>query len=129
MSQSEIARLRQQIAAEYTAAYRALYEYATVAKHEIITYRFNQAGLYTEELARFVGKEEAEEIAAQIYMQFEAEESTQEDQTVACSQAQASQVREDTVTIRDQLKWDGTQFLRGYDCDFEHYAIGDVFIF
>ena len=63
MAESEIAHLRQQIAAEFAAAHRALHEYATVAKHEIITNRFNQAGLYTDELAHLVGKEEAMNIA------------------------------------------------------------------
>ena len=79
MSQSEVAQLRQQIADEYAAAHRALYEFAAVGRHEIITNRFNQAGQYIDQLAQFVGEQEANTMSAQIYIQVAAEETTQKD--------------------------------------------------
>jgi hypothetical protein len=73
MAESEIKRLREQIEAEYIAAHRGLYEYATVGKHEIITNRFNQAGQYTDQLAQLVGEKEALHISTQIYIQVSEE--------------------------------------------------------
>ena len=86
MSHSEIARLRQQIQDEYTAARRGLYEYATVGRHEIITNRFNQAGLYTDRLAELVGEEEALHISTRIYIQVSEEEPA----LAACRRKQRS---------------------------------------
>ena len=127
MAESEIAHLRQQIAAEFAAAHRALHEYATVAKHEIITNRFNQAGLYTDELAHLVGKEEAMNIAAQVYMQVEAERTAQKEDAVVSELA--PQVEEGTIMVKAHLKWEGAQFLRDHGCHIDQYATGDVITF
>lgn len=127
MAASEITRLRRQIQDEYTAAHRALYEYATVAKHEIITQRFNQAGQYTDQLAQFVGEEEAQQISAQIYMQVTADGTPQEDQ--AMTSELAPQVEDDTITIKAHLKREGVQFLRDHGCHVEHYETGDMITF
>ncbi len=129
MAESEIARLRQRIGDEYAAAHRGLHEYATVAKHEIITHRFNQAGRYIDQLAQLVGEEEAQHISTQIYMQVTAEGTTQEDHAVACDQGQAPQVEKDAITIRAYLKWEGAQFLRDHGCHIEHCATGDMITF
>jgi hypothetical protein len=129
MAESQIARLRQQIQDEYAAAYRGLHEYATVARHEIITHRFDKAGQYIDQLARFVGEEEAQRISTQIYMQVTAEGTTQEGQAVGSGPAQASQVEVAVITIRAYLKWEGAQFLRDHGCHVEHYTTGDLITF
>jgi hypothetical protein len=134
MSQSEIARLRRQIQDEYVAAHRGLHEYATVAKHEIITNRFNQAGQYTDQLAQLVGEEEALHISTQIYIQVSEEETIQEEHPVVCSQGQDPTLQDpkakrNTITIKAHLKWEGAQFLRDHGCHIEHAATGDVITF
>jgi len=112
MSQSEIARLRQQLEAEYTAACRGLHGYATVGRHEIITNRFNRAGQYTDQLAQLVEEEEALHISTQIYIQVSEEETTQEDQTVACNRAKIPILQdplweEETIIVKAHLKPEG----------------------
>jgi hypothetical protein len=46
---SEVARLLQQIEMEYVAAKRGLEAYAIVSKHEFITARYDQAGIYQDQ--------------------------------------------------------------------------------
>ena len=59
MARSEVAQLRQRIEEEYTAAQRALYGPAMVAKHEFITARMEGVHRAHEELKSIVGEEEA----------------------------------------------------------------------
>ena len=61
---SEVARLRQTIEAEYTAAQRALHAPAMVAKHEFITKRMEGMQHAHEELQAIVGEEEAIKLVA-----------------------------------------------------------------
>ncbi len=64
---SEVARLRQRIAAEYEAAHRAMYEFADgVARHRFITARMENVGRCQEELSRYLGEQQAIEILTKI---------------------------------------------------------------
>ena len=58
-NQSEVARLRQQLNAEYQAARLAMNGYAEVARHETITARMENMGRLHEELRAIGGEEEA----------------------------------------------------------------------
>lgn len=73
---SEVARLLRQIEMEYEAAKRGLEEYAIVSKHEFITARYDQAGIYQEQLARVIGEKQASDLACNLYIEvFEGKES------------------------------------------------------
>lgn len=61
-NQSEVARLIQQIDAEYAAARLAMHGYAEVAKHEMITARMENMGRLHEELKGIIGEREATEV-------------------------------------------------------------------
>lgn len=64
---SEVARLRQHIAAEYEAAHRAMYELADgVARHRFITARMENVGRCQEELSGYLGEQQAIEILTKI---------------------------------------------------------------
>jgi hypothetical protein len=65
---SEIARLRRQIELECEAMRLALYGYAAVASHNVIEQKYNNLGRHQENLERYVGKEEASSIVAEIYV-------------------------------------------------------------
>ncbi len=64
---SEVARLRSQIEAEYTAAQRGLQGLAEVARHQFITTRMENMGRYHRWLVKIVGEAEATEIVAQVF--------------------------------------------------------------
>jgi hypothetical protein len=66
---SEVARLLQQIEMEYEAAKRGLEGYAIVSKHEFITARYNQAGVYQNELAKVIGEKQASALAYDLYVE------------------------------------------------------------
>jgi hypothetical protein len=66
---SEVARLLQQIEMEYEAAKRGLEGYAIVSKHEFITARYNQAGVYQNELAKVIGEKQASILAYDLYVE------------------------------------------------------------
>ena len=59
MGGSEVAKLRQQIDEICTAMHRELYDYAVVAKHEVITHKYAMLGETQEQLASYVGSEQA----------------------------------------------------------------------
>jgi hypothetical protein len=62
-NKSEVARLREEIAAAYAAADLALHASAWgTARHQIITARMERMGRCVEELATLVGIEEASRI-------------------------------------------------------------------
>jgi len=61
-SQSEIARLIQQLDAECAAARLAMTGYAETAKHEVITARMERMGALHEELKGIIGEREATEV-------------------------------------------------------------------
>jgi hypothetical protein len=157
MSKSEVARLRQMIADEYTSAQQGLHGYAAVAKHEIITHRFNRVGELTDQLAQFVGEQEALQASVQIYMQVTGDGTTQEDHAGACDTGQApalqtpqeepgrgvplkvdpcepvyvegARVEEEIITVKAYLKSEGVQFLRDRACHVEQYPTGDLVTF
>jgi hypothetical protein len=147
MSESEVARLRQEIEAECIAAQQGLQGFAAVARHAIITHRYNQMGALTDQLAQYVGEQEATAISTQIYMHVMDEPGTQKDQEqVSQARAEAStplQVDpsdsahpegsgvqdEETITVRAHLKREGVQFLRDRACHIEHHSTGDLITF
>jgi hypothetical protein len=61
---SEVAKLRQRIEDEYTAAQRALHAPAMVAKHEFITKRMEGMQQAHAELQAIVGEHEAIKLVA-----------------------------------------------------------------
>lgn len=65
MVESEVARLRQQIEAEYTAAQLALQGPAMVARHAFITTKPENMRVAFEALTPLVGKEEAVKLLAE----------------------------------------------------------------
>jgi hypothetical protein len=75
MNQSEVARLRQQIALEYEAAQRALTGMAITARHDFITARMERIAEYHQELVKEVGSPEAIRVVYEL-----ANESIQEAQ-------------------------------------------------
>ena len=68
--QSEVARLRQLIAAEYEAAVRGLSGLAQgTAKHAFIDARMNRVWHYSEQLATHVGEAEATRQLCELYVE------------------------------------------------------------
>lgn len=59
MSNSEIAQIRERIEQEVMAARRAMYGYATVSRHEIISHHFEMLGACLTELTGQVGEQAA----------------------------------------------------------------------
>jgi len=66
---SEVARLLQQIETEYEAAKRGLEAYAIVSRHEFITARYDQAGIYQDQLARVIGDKQANDLVCNLYIE------------------------------------------------------------
>jgi len=71
---SEVARIREQIAREYQAAQQVFGGFTPTAKHEYLTKRQENLGMYFEELKKHISPEEA----MQIFMQVETRKSTDE---------------------------------------------------
>jgi hypothetical protein len=65
--QSEVALLMQQIALETQAMQRALTGPAVVAKHAIITHRYDTIGQCREQLVQLVGEEKATDLMIEAY--------------------------------------------------------------
>ena len=59
MGGSEVAKLRQQLDEICIAMHRGMYDYAIVGKHEVITHKYEMLGKTQEQLALYVGKEQA----------------------------------------------------------------------
>jgi len=66
MSQSEVARIRQQIADEYQSAQFVFTGFTPTAKHELITQRQENIANRFEELKKHMTPEEAMEVLIQI---------------------------------------------------------------
>ncbi len=64
---SEVARIRNQIEAEYVAAQRGLQGYAIVSRHQFITTCMDNMGRYHRQLVEIVGETEATDIVAQVF--------------------------------------------------------------
>jgi hypothetical protein len=71
---SEVARIREQIASEYQAAQQVFDGFTPTAKHEYLTKRQENLGLYFEALRKHMSPEEA----MQIFILVEAAISTDE---------------------------------------------------
>ena len=67
MNNSEIARIRQQIELESVAMQLAMHGFATVAKHEFISRKYDTIGKYQEQLKAIIGEEQATDITVEIY--------------------------------------------------------------
>jgi len=63
-NQSEVAKIRRQIAAEYEAAQRALHDVAMVGRHAFITARQENIGVLIEALVDDIGIEGAAQVWA-----------------------------------------------------------------
>jgi len=59
MGGSEVAKLRQQLDEICTGMYRGFYDYAIVGKHAVITHKYEMLGETQEQLAQYVGNEQA----------------------------------------------------------------------
>jgi len=98
---SEVARLLRQIELEYEAAKRGLKGYATVSKHEFITARYDQAGMYQEKLAEVIGEKQASDLVCNLYIEvFEgkkAECNTMDSQSCLCQGGKYVEFEEGTT--------------------------------
>ncbi len=66
MSQSEVARIREQIAREYQSVQQVFGGFTPTAKHEFITQRQENLANHLEELKKHMSPEEAMKIFIQI---------------------------------------------------------------
>ena len=58
------------------AAKRGLEAYAIVSRHEFITARYDQAGIYQDQLARVIGEKQANDLVCNLYIEvFEGKKS------------------------------------------------------
>jgi len=73
-NQSEVARIREQIAREYEAAQQVFRGFTPTAQHEYLTKRQENLGMYFEELKHHMSPEEA----MQLFMQIEKAKTTDE---------------------------------------------------
>ena len=69
MNLSEVARIREQIERTCQAMLSGLNGYAAVASHRTITNKYRVLGKHQEQLATFVGPDEAERIVVETYNQ------------------------------------------------------------
>ena len=67
INNSEVARLREQIELTCQAMHLGMHGYAAVASHQTITNSYKTLGQHQEQLATFVGPEEAERIVVETY--------------------------------------------------------------
>jgi len=65
-NQSEVARLREQIALEYQAASRVFHDFTPTAQHEFITKRQENIAACYEELKQFMSPQEAMILLTQV---------------------------------------------------------------
>ena len=66
MSQSEIARIREQIAAEYQSVQQVFGGFTPTAKHEFISRRQENIASHFEELKKHMSPEEAMQVLIQL---------------------------------------------------------------
>lgn len=73
-SRSEVARLRQQIAQEYEAAWRGFYGYAEgAARHDFINQKLENMALHQEQLKELIGEHEAINILVDVLLEADQE--------------------------------------------------------
>ncbi len=80
MSQSEIARMRQQIDAEYEAAQHVFTSPSMVARHRFITARMEHIANNIDQLREQVGEEQALQMMCEAMDRLHAEMSTTDPQ-------------------------------------------------
>lgn len=68
MSQSEVARLRQQIEAECEVLRLIMHAPAAVASHDVIRNRYRSIDGFRDKLAVIVGEQESTDIAVETYV-------------------------------------------------------------
>jgi cytochrome c551/c552 len=64
MAESEVARLRREIADQYIAAKLALEGFAVTARHDFITAKMQNIAACHQELVKLVGEQEATKVIA-----------------------------------------------------------------
>lgn len=97
---SEVARIREQIAREYQAAQQIFGGFTPTAKHEYLTKRQENLGMYFEELKEHISPEEA----MQIFMQIETGKPTHEALTYPYRDARISK---ETSSFQETNQVDG----------------------
>lgn len=98
-NQSEVARLRALISAEYESAQRALHGFSEgTARHAFITTKYSNVGLYVEQLSSLIGKNEA--LGTYFKIQDETEDRLQEEKAKNVS------IGENTLPEREGLHHD-----------------------
>ncbi|GCE23995.1 hypothetical protein [Dictyobacter kobayashii] len=65
---SEVEKLREKIALECQAMHHLMYDFAAVAKHEIIAHHYEAIASYQGQLESLVGNAEASTIIAETYI-------------------------------------------------------------
>jgi len=70
MSQSEVARIREQIAAEYQSAQYVFSGFVPKGKHEYLTARQERIALHFEELQKHMSPEQAMQILCEEGMKY-----------------------------------------------------------
>lgn len=85
MNQSEVAQLRQRLAAECAAGWSALYGLAEgVAKHEIIMAKFRNMEPTHQRLCELIGEEQATMVLCEVYNTVATQLETRPDEQAAC---------------------------------------------
>src|SRR5258708_1384118 len=117
MNNSEVARIRQQIELESAAMKFAMYGFATVAKHDFISHKYEAIGKCQEQLETLVSEEEATDITVQTYNQ--VMDSDEQDVQPASSLAPATSLHQlKTPPMIDEAK----KVIREYGCEIVEYA-------
>jgi hypothetical protein len=76
MPDSEIARLRRELEEQAQSAWRGLYGFAEVGKHQFITNKMERMGATWQALAKKVGLQEATRILIEIERDIDKEKTT-----------------------------------------------------
>ncbi len=114
---SEIARIRQQIELESAAMKFAMDGFATVAKHEFISHKYDAIGKCQEQLGTLVSEEEATDITVQTYNQ--VMDSDEQDVHPSRSLSPATPVHQLKMPpLIDQAK----KVIREHGCEIVEYA-------
>ena len=114
---SEIARIRQQIELESAAMKFAMYGFATVAKHEFISHKYDAIGKCQEQLGTLVSEKEATDITVQTYNQ--VMDSDEQDVPSSRSLSPATPVHQlKTPPMIDEAK----KVIQEHGCEIVEYA-------
>ena len=67
MSTSEVAQIKEKIELEIQAMRAALDGYAVVSSHELIHHKYDQIGIYVEQLQQYMGTREAAQMMVHAF--------------------------------------------------------------